>query len=161
MPDLSSPQRGNLAWLMSGLHEVSTCICPRLPSAALERPASRQDQASAPPLGQRGLTEAVDPRPLTEAIDPIASAAGQAASSDRHRKSKAHSYSHGHRRTLERQILMAALACRRRALPLRLRRRTVRRRTGVSSAEEQISLLQARRSPGRGGRRRGRSVSLD
>ena len=49
----------------------------------------------------------------------------------------------------ERQILMAALACRRRALPLRwpVRRRTVRRRTGVSSAEEQISLL--RNSPGR------------
>lgn len=40
----------------------------------------------------------------------------------------------------ERQILMAALAYRRRALPLRWQ---VRRRTGVSSADEQISLLRA------------------
>ena len=131
MPDLSSPQRGNLAWMMSGLHLAQHVHLSRI----AERRVGAASLTSKTKQVRRLLAnEAIDPQALQA---PLARRLLQTATASQKRI-----------RILmdtvelsgERQILMAALAYRRRALPLRWQ---VRRRTGVSGAEEQISLLQA------------------
>ena len=129
MPGLSSPQRGNLAWLMGGLHEaehvhLSKIAACRIGAASL---TSKTKQ-----LRRLLANEAIDPQRLQA---PLAGRLLRAAAASQKRI-----------RVLmdtvelsgQRQILMAALAYRRRALPLRWQ---VHRRTGVSGADEQISLL--------------------
>ena len=130
MPDLSRPQGDNLAWMMSGLHlgqhvHLSKIAQHRVGSADLD---SKTKQV------RRLLknNEAIEPQVLQE---PLAEQLLRAVAASQKRV-----------RILmdtvelsgQRQILMAALAYRRRALPLRWE---VRRREGVSGAKEQISLL--------------------
>jgi len=131
MPDLTSPQRGNLAWLMSGLHLAQHVHLSKI----AERRVGAASLTSKTKQVRRLLAnEAIDPQGLQK---PLAGRLLRSAAESQQRIRILMD-------TVElpgcRQVLMAALAYRRRALPLRWQ---VRRRTGVSSAEEQISLLQA------------------
>jgi hypothetical protein len=131
MPDLSSPQRDNLAWLMSGLHEAEHV---HLSKIAERRVGSASLESKTKQVRRLLKNEAIDTQALQK---PLAGRLLRAAAASQERI-----------RILmdtvelsgDRQILMAALAYRRRALPLRWQ---VRRRTGVSGAEAQISLLRA------------------
>ena len=129
MPELSSPQRGNLAWMMSGLHQAEHV---HLSKIADYRMGTARLESKTRQLRRLLANEAVDPqrlqRPLAKRLLKRA-----AKSQDRIRILMDTVELSGRR-----QILMAALAHRRRALPLRWQ---VRRRKGVSSAEQQISLL--------------------
>ena len=131
MPELSSPQRSNLAWMMSGLHLAEhvhlSKIAERRVGVASLSSKTRQ-------LRRLLANEAIDPQVLQE---PLASRLLKSAgeSQDRVRILLDAVELPGRR-----QVLMAALAYRRRALPLRWK---VRRRIGVSSAEQQINLLEA------------------
>jgi hypothetical protein len=131
MPNLSSPQRGNLAWLMSGLHEAEHVHLSKIAERRVG-PASLESKTKQ--VRRLLKNEAIDPQALQA---PLARQLLQtaAASQERIRILMDTVELSG-----ERQILMAALAYRRRALPLRWQ---VRRRTGVSSAEQQVSLLRA------------------
>jgi hypothetical protein len=131
MPDLSSPQRGNLAWMMSGLHlaqhvHLSKIAGYRLGAASLES-KTRQ-------LRRLLANEAIDPQGLQKPL------AGRLLRSAAESQQRVRILMDTVELPGRRQVLMAALAYRRRALPLRWQ---VRRRTGVSSADDQISLLQA------------------
>ena len=140
MPDLGSPQRGNLAWMMSGLHLAQhvhlSKIAERRVGAAPRWSRARPSKCAAS-WPTRPLTEALTRKPCKRCwpggfFRPPPQAKVRILMDTVELSGR-------------RQVLMAALAYRRRALPLRgpVRRRTVRLRTGVSGAEEQISLLQA------------------
>jgi hypothetical protein len=131
MPNLSSPQRGNLAWMMSGLHQaehvhLSKIADYRLGAASLES-KTRQ-------LRRLLANEAIDSKGLQKPL------AGRLLRSAAESQQRIRILMDTVELPGRRQVLMAALAYRRRALPLRWQ---VRRRTGVSSADEQISLLES------------------
>jgi hypothetical protein len=129
MPELSSPQRGNLAWMMSGLHEAEHV---HLSKIADYRVGTAHLESKTRQLRRLLANEAIDPQRLQR---PLAKRLLKTAA-------KSQECIRILMDTVElsgrRQILMAALAHRRRALPLRWQ---VRRRKGVSGADEQISLL--------------------
>ncbi|WP_259219835.1 transposase [Salinibacter ruber] len=129
--ELSKPQRRNLSWVIAGLHQAghvhfSKVASKRVGSATLES-KTRQ-------VRRFFSNEQVDPQccyePVAELLLKQAIASGSPI------------------RVLvdtlelsgERQVLMGALAHRRRALPVCWQ---VRRRTGVSDAEQQRGLLEA------------------
>lgn len=129
LPDRRKTRRRALAQMITGLHLSQhvhlSRIADYIPGRARLNSKTRR-------LRRFLDNDAVDPHRYYEPV--------------RHLLVQAAAQSNGRIRllmdTLElsghRQILMAALAYRRRALPLRWQ---VRRRTGVSSAEQQISLL--------------------
>lgn len=129
MPDLTSPQRGNLAWMMSGLHQAEHV---HLSKIADRRVGSASLSSKTRQLRRLLANEAIDAQGLQE---PLAERLLRAAAASQKRiRILVDTVELSGRR----QILMAALAYRRRALPLRWQ---VRRREGVSSASQQISLL--------------------
>jgi len=131
MPNLSCPQRGNLAWMMGGLHQAEHVHLSKIADRRVG-PASLASKTRQ--LRRLLANEAIDPQALQAPLvqELLRTAAG---GQDRIRILMDTVELSGRR-----QILMAALAYRRRALPLRWQ---VRRREGVSDAEQQISLLKA------------------
>lgn len=128
---LSKPQRRNLSWVIAGLHQAEHV---HLSKVASKRVGSATLESKIRQVRRFFSNEQVDPQccyePVAELLLKQAAASG------------------GPIRVLvdtlelsgERQVLMAALAHRRRALPVCWQ---VRRRTGVSDAEQQRSLLEA------------------
>ena len=126
--ELSKPQRRNLSWVITGLYQAghvhfSKVAAKRVGSATLES-KTRQ-------VRRFFSNQQVDPqdcyRPVAELLLKQAIASG----------SRVRVLVDTLELSGERQVLMAALAHRRRALPVCWQ---VRRRTGVSDAEQQKSL---------------------
>jgi len=129
--ELSKPQRRNLSWVIAGLHQAEHV---HLSKVASKRVGSATLESKTRQVRRFFSNEHVDPQccyePAAELLLEQAAASG------------------GPVRVLvdtlelsgERQVLMAALAHRRRALPVCWQ---VRRRTGVSDAEQQKNLLEA------------------
>lgn len=133
LPELSNPQRGNLAWLMTGLHEaehvhLSKVAGYRVGAATLESKTRQVRRLVA--------NEAIDPQ---QCYEPLARQLLQSAAES---QGRIRILVDGLELSGGRQILMAALAYRRRALPIRWE---VRRQEegGVSGADYQKAFLEA------------------
>jgi hypothetical protein len=134
VPDrLSRPQRRNLAWMMAGLHQARHVHLSRI---ADYRVGSATLDSKTRQLRRLLANDGIDPQRCYEPLARQLLAAAAASGPVRLLVD-----------TLElsgrRQILMAALAWRRRALPIRWQ---VRRRKGVSEADQQKALLEALRA---------------
>ena len=129
LPDRRKTRRCALAQMITGLHLSQHVHLSRIADYI---PGRAQLNSKTRRLRRFLDNDAVDPHRYYEPVRRLLVQAA-AQSNERIRLLLDTLELSGHR-----QILMAALAYRRRALPLRWQ---VRRRTGVSSAEQQISLL--------------------